>query len=1434
MRNRLPTVLLTGFLAVLGIRFVVGWPAAAPSEARGEPTTAKAPSAAELPPAEPASRLAAAHFWQPLADFGMKRALIAAPDQHGDPWSGFPDLPGYQLDILIAIVPDPVESNSGYHFDDVVDAIQRAMETQGYVQDQVWFPWPTSAAPARSRRSPIDVQVKTPAWAKLLSLSIQPEKDDGPWHEHEPGTLLFRRNLVHEGRDPQLVLVCLVGDTATRGMHKEAFTQSLDLIKKSRAYRSSDQKEVRILGPAFSGSQTSLEMAVKAACQKEVAQFFSQFLALPAMAFSPAIGIDAALLTCPPLWSGPRFRVISGSATAFEEGRFSTRCYPIPVSFQATVNDERLVVQELIDYLHLNSRRVAILLEANTSLGRAIFSDSPYTGSIRPAAPGVQIPYPLHIAEVRTAYEKVAQATPENVPRLPTFAGKLRVPAEEGPGANETEPSITPGMTAAYTERMLAQLLSTLARERIQYVMILGTDVRDKIFLAGVLRQYYPDVQLVLTESDLLFSHPDHWAAFRGSVVGSTYPLYSRNQGRSYGFGGGSKEEQRLFFPSQAEQGYYNATIALLPQHDLKYLLEYGGPFEGPKTPWRKDKTEPAPLREESKPPGAKDETKRNYFRKENEPWQGGTATPRPPIWISIVGQDGLHPLDFRRPVDPERNLAYSHYVFSEELDQPIPPPIPFYFSRFWVWVFAAVMLFADAIFLMYLVVGGIRNGTAPGSGHWGEFTEWLCVLAAVMPFADAVFLMYLVAGAIRRRASFGNSRWGEFTEWLRPRASASLRRMQAGYTLLCFLPLAVLCGFLLWLSWIPWTVVPSIRIFSWGPWVWSLATFVLVTAALLYATWYWLALLLDGSGLPARPRAVPTRVPGAFGAAKRRPAALWARLRSFATRRFLLLGCTGLAVWYLTPLFTDADFRPFPAPGPVHHEQADIFYAERACDLASGLSPLLPVLFLALAFFWWGYTQLKRLEQLERPSGGVPFPDSACLRLGPLHNCYHQLRRIIRRPSVFGPLRPTWCLAWLVLVFALCRLNSGFVPSVEGPVFDSLVWFGFALLCFLLVYGFAHTLGLWKQLKRLLQQTAQLRLNAAFGRIPRHLTALFGPYLSSPRPDRESHLAYRMEQLRSLATHYGAARVRLRESVRISKERSELDVAMCFGKEEEIAETVKRLAYYRSEAARHPAGQSLRFWVAGELEEGRERVFREEEEACLKLAQGRIPGSPRALGGPVSRQIQLEFCSRAAQACLTALARCRATSPGRTPTERDAAPAPEALGEGGGEEGGHKAAEEAAKDSPGAGAEEASEGRPLQNWLQQAEDLAAFEVAAFLSRFFVQLRNLVFFLIGGSILLLLAMTSYPFQPQGLLFLVIAALIVVFIAGLLKILIQMERDEVVSLILKTTPYRLNLGWSFVSHFALYVLPLLGALAAASGGFSDLLHAWLDPVFQVLK
>src|SRR5258708_1562350 len=168
----------------------------------------------------------------------------------------------YSIDSIIATLPDPIESGLSDKLDDEIDAIQKAAESQGYVLDRFKLPWPTRAErAAKGGEAEID-----------QSEDSEPTRDETehagakPGQRSEPGVLLFR-----DGHSRHLLVVFLVGETPTSGIHKPALSRALQQaceLRNSfasalpRGDGSDNCPPISIMGPAFSGSQDSVVFAI--------------------------------------------------------------------------------------------------------------------------------------------------------------------------------------------------------------------------------------------------------------------------------------------------------------------------------------------------------------------------------------------------------------------------------------------------------------------------------------------------------------------------------------------------------------------------------------------------------------------------------------------------------------------------------------------------------------------------------------------------------------------------------------------------------------------------------------------------------------------------------------------------------------------------------------------------------------------------------------------------------------------------------------------------------------------------------------------------------------------------------------------------------------------------------------------------------------------
>ena len=566
----------TGLVAflLLAVAGLFAAPFAVPREATPDGSDKTAPSAAAAPAAkaaEPAPDVAGPL----LADFllpGEKRGSRTTADVVDALRAR-----GIVVRALVVMVPDPVDSILDYAFDRSLDALQRAARTDRYLLDRYFLPW---IAGARGTGRP---------------------ESDGPGSlGRSPGVLLFRKLTSNalNSKDPrfELLAVFLVGETPISGVQKPALARALTeamAITLREEVVSPLVPELRILGPYFSGSALSLRMTL---LQWQAVREQWNPVREPAPVFVTIVSGTATIVSIK--------KVLEQGPAGFEK-----LAAGIATTFSATVIPDRVTRAYLYGYLkslNVDFNRVAVLTEANTAYGQrwgaqtSTGSETAQEGS----RPGMTIFFPMHISQLRAAYEKDKLLQPLNETKAPGAGARtLDITLDDTARQRDAVPSVS-ALSTASDELSLAAILGTLSRRQIQYVGIVATDVRDKLFLARQISLNCPGVTLFTLESDILLTHRKYAPFLRGMLVASTYPLYGHNQIWTPD----SRPKEFLQFPSGAAQGVFNAALVLLGNDSE--LVEYGPPF-----------------------PQLVDRDPSNPKRR------------RPPVWLSVAGNTAAWPL---------------------------------------------------------------------------------------------------------------------------------------------------------------------------------------------------------------------------------------------------------------------------------------------------------------------------------------------------------------------------------------------------------------------------------------------------------------------------------------------------------------------------------------------------------------------------------------------------------------------------------------------------------------------------------------------------------------------------------------------------------------------------------------------------------------------
>jgi hypothetical protein len=136
--------------------------------------------------------------------------------------------------------------------------------------------------------------------------------------------------------------------------------------------------------------------------------------------------------------------------------------------------------------------------------------------------------FPAAIADIRYGLDQQHEREQNKVQAavkaaLPSEHLTLDVGAENGSEFPENRQS---KLTAASQQLALDHVLSRLEQYDPKMVVVVATDVRDRLFLFDQLRHRLPNAMLIDLETDILLAHPDFLHASRGSVTVASTSLF--------------------------------------------------------------------------------------------------------------------------------------------------------------------------------------------------------------------------------------------------------------------------------------------------------------------------------------------------------------------------------------------------------------------------------------------------------------------------------------------------------------------------------------------------------------------------------------------------------------------------------------------------------------------------------------------------------------------------------------------------------------------------------------------------------------------------------------------------------------------------------------------------------------------------------------------
>jgi hypothetical protein len=1176
--------------------------------------------------------------------------------------------------------------------------------------------------------------------------------------------------------------------------------------------------------------------------------------------------------------------IISGAATGINVADFLARSHPgdlpqVPrrVRFAATVTHTKTDLEAFIkEYLKPEENleiKIAMLVESNTAYGQSIRGKDG-----QPLKDILYLPFPLNISELRTEAEKAnAEGTKKTTASEPAERKKVPLGMGHSNGGLDALPLFSQ-VEVASREMVLSNLLSTIKREGITHLGLVATNVQDRIFLVREIRHHCPNVVLFNLNSDILYLHPEARAEFRGMLLVTPYSLFNQNQRWTYPFAG---ENRRLQFPAPMTQGIYNASLALLGQPDR--MLEYGAPFDFHSSP-KPHFLPPSAVRKPSlwvsvvgrdrvwpiKTLAYKDDQQYLFYPGA----VGEESTPKYESFKNALAKPEATDLT---PKDAGEVIAKLPDLISGALSSKMP--------LIGMLLLSLLCCAVSGVLLLELARTKLHENLNPLTPPKKEEEEPKTQPQKRRRKIGDVRLVPIEFRLVKWIASWSILKAIDrspltmiFSDPVLNDPALKFKRRR--YLLTCSLILLGLALIVAWVHLIP--IVASLQLASQLPEadlgrgiIWQVLwqglrqylfgsglAVALVLLTFPAALWMiasivdWLKHRLFDSWKRRIEKAHAQQGPFPFRVIARILDDLWQPLKSVLVTAHhekqpipLSLGCFILFALLIfnaqftvsSGLLAAATTYPqrigqvFAHPLSLfegHPPQEDIFLFLRATDLMSGVSPLLPLLFVGLAAFLASLSSLRRLTFAERaccqPKEVVkeevekkePFPFLNFA--GTAQSSFTGLKEL-----EINVKKLLWCSFWklngsgltiflLIFICALLFIGSRAPLSMESRLFDVTFGLAFSLTVIFLALVFLRFVWLWVALRRLLRRLSWHPLFVEDSKEAREFfQSLPKIKLTLPMPSY-SAMAFSLEQARkALRGHFQKAsqerssnvskleRLREREEklrkLKALKEeeqklRRELTAKAQTDSPMEIQNINDRLANRSNEIQK--LEEHLALGTPADMNKIDEQINKSSEE-IHKLEEGLATETDAAVKNFNAACEELQKCHAAESEGEWRKSLCQQVETQRFLAEISSLVSDEL----------DNRHWQATDNSP----DPACEGN---SWIAQSKLFLASRVSAFLHLILAQLKNLVVLVTAGLLLMLLAVSSYPFQPrEGLmLFGWIAVLTVVTIT--LIIFVQMGRDKVISLLSHTIPGELNWSWEFTLkvflHGLIPIMVLLGA------------------------
>jgi hypothetical protein len=471
------------------------------------------------------------------------------------------------------------------------------------------------------------------------------------------------------------------------------------------------------------------------------------------------------------------------------------------------------------------------------------------------------------------------------------------------------------------------------------------------------------------------------------------------------------------------------------------------------------------------------------------------------------------------------------------------------------------------------------------------------------------------------------------------------------------------------------------------------------------------------------------------------------------------------------------------------------MFWSTRVLHLASGLSPILPMLLLMIGGYWWMWASLKGIalvdlrrprlpKQEDLPPGTYRISDSEA----------DQLR------NVSHPLYFTWEVVTGTVVLGLGVLGvadrSHPVQTIEGVAYD---W-GYALLLALMIVtllGCLLKLVLtWFKCRQILVGLDRLPLRYSFSRMKRlSWNSLWTPGGSSLR-ETYKIMSRAMENLVRLQKMIDDWSVPIRLEPRMAVR---AQVCKTLQLRKEIYESYERCIQSQNITTAHNQYKKSKFTLESFSPI---HVLETIEALCRRWKQKWQYHQVQAN--------ELQSLMRAVECLQKEMARTTAVLIKHV--------LPEWWSEDTG---------------PVVSEDERLKQEDLAPYRALAEEFAAMTYVNFLSSVLLRIRNLV--ICAGVLyaLIVMSVSVYPFEPHATIQTTMVTLLIVMALVVGYVYAEMHREAILSRLTSTKVG--ELGWDFWLKFAsAAVIPVVSLVAGQFPEVNRFLFSWLEPALQAMK